>query len=165
MSEKKLTNESKHTFPTIEGSSLEGKEYSFPKGGDTAYSILLVAFWRSQQSEVDTWIPFLKNLEDKHQDVKFYEIPIISTGFIWMKSIIDGGMRAGIPDKSARERTITLYTYKKSLLKDMGVKKQDHIAVYLINREGDILWNQRGAFTTEKGKELTSRVTELPKSP
>ncbi len=148
-------------FPTLEGSNLEGKEYIIPKTLDKEYNIILMAFWRSQQKMVDTWAPFLSDLEEKYNNFKFYELPTISFGFMWMKPIIDGGMRAGIPNKNTRERTITIYLYKRSMLSDLEIESQKKIKVYLINREGDILWKSEGYFTEAKGKDL--KDTLLPK--
>ena len=78
-----------------------------------------------------------------------------------MRFMIDGGMRAGIPDRSVRERTITLYTNKPLFEKNLNIKSEDTIYLFLIRKNGEILWRSEGEFDAEKGEELSQLVKKL----
>ncbi len=148
-------------MPEIVGSNLEGREFRIPKTLDGEYNLVIFAFWRSQQTSVDTWIDFLQKMEYDYPKFRFYEIPTISFGYLWMKPIIDGGMRAGIPDLSARERTITLYLYKNNLLRDLNVSTQKKIHLYLVDREGKVYWQEVGDISNKKSNSLEETLITL----
>jgi hypothetical protein len=78
-----------------------------------------------------------------------------------MRFMIDGGMRAGIPDRSVRERTITLYTNKPLFEKHLNIKSEDTIYLFLIRKDGEILWRSEGEFDADKGEELTRTLKNL----
>lgn len=68
-------------------------------------------------------------------------------------------MRLGIPDRKAREVTITLYLDKPAFRKALAMRDEERIYVLLVNCKGDVYWQAEGAFTEEKGQGLR-RVLE-----
>ena len=84
----------------------------------------------------------------------YYELPTINRMGATRERLLDEGMRAGIPDKAARARTITLYTDKKAFQKALGIDGDDSIHAILIDRDGNVLWRAEGRFTEEKGRAL-----------
>ena len=128
-------------FPQLRGRNLEGEEKNIPE--DLGGAILILAFKQSQQSDIDSWRPSLK-------DHSVYEIPIINSAYRPMRRFIDGGMRSGISDKKIRENTITVYMRKKRLLELLDIS-DEHIHLYLVDENGEIKWRSEGAY--EKGKE------------
>ena len=47
-------------FPRVEGSNLEGKRFALPSDFEAEYNVVIVAFRREQQADVDSWLPFLR---------------------------------------------------------------------------------------------------------
>ncbi len=131
-------------FPEIEGRSLEDEAIALPGGLDGSLNLLAIAFHRTQQREVDTWIPLFRNLEDRVPELAGYEIPTISGGWKPLRWFIDGGMKAAIPDPLTRRRTVTVYGDVSRLTEGLGLPDRDRIAVILIDRSGEVFWMTRG---------------------
>ncbi len=145
-------------FPTISGSNLlrEKRNLSDDFAGDL--NVLLIAFQRWQQSLIDTWIPFARRLERMNSDVRYYELPTIQSMNRVSRMFINEGMRAGIPDPLARERTITLYLDKSAFRQALDLDDEDDIYILLVDRKGKVLWRAEGAFSKEKGDALAVAI-------
>jgi len=131
-------------FPTVEGVSLADAELTLPGDLKGERNLLAVAFHRSHQSEVDTWIPLFRELEESVPGLAAYEIPTISGGWKPVRRFIDGGMKAAIPDPLTRRRTVTVYGDVSRVTEGLGLPDRDRIAVVLVDRDGEVLWMTRG---------------------
>ncbi len=149
-------------FPTVTGKNLHGDRFTLPGDFTGSINIVLVAFQREQQPEVDTWLPLAKELEAEHPEfVRYWELPTISSGYKWMSFIIDNGMRSGIPDSTARERTITLYIDRHPMLKALEIPNTDEIEVFVLDADGYVRWRDRGSRTDAGTKGIRSAIGEL----
>jgi hypothetical protein len=90
--------------------------------------------------------------------VRYYELPTIQRLNVLARTFINEGMRAGIPDPTARERTITLYLDKAAFREALQLPGEDDIYVLLLDRQGQVLWRTEGSFASEKGDSLTAEV-------
>jgi hypothetical protein len=142
-------------FPEIEGKNLEFKSYKLPYDLEGKLNILLVPFQRWHQNLVNSWGPYLEKLTDRFPEVRFYEVPSLSRGYKLMSFMIDGGMRAGIPNTQVRERTITVYTDKSKFKKALEIPNEKTIYLFLVNKKGEILWRESGVYDDSKAEELT----------
>jgi hypothetical protein len=145
-------------FPTVSGANLQRKKLTLPQDFQGELNLVLIAFQQWQQTQVDTWIPFAKQLEEASLVMRYYELPIIQRLNTLARTFINEGMRAGIPDLVARERTITLYLDKKAFREALQLPGEDDIYVLLLDRQGRVLWRAEGAFTPEKGESLAAAV-------
>jgi hypothetical protein len=145
-------------FPTVSGSNLQRARLTLPQDFQGARNLVFVAFQQWQQAQVDTWIPFARQLEAAHPEVRYYELPTIQRLNSLARTFINEGMRAGIPDRVARERTITLYLDKEAFREALQLPGEDDICVLLLDRQGQVLWRAEGAFTPEKGDSLAAAV-------
>ncbi|MEO8337478.1 MAG: hypothetical protein ABI664_21055 [bacterium] len=152
-------------FPVVEGSNLEGRNMTLPAdfGGDL--NVVLVAFQRNQQAEVDTWTPTLKAMASGRPGLRVYELPTLGRRYRMIRGFIDGGMRRGIPDSTVRAATITLYIDKDSFKRPMGIESEDIIHVFLVERGGAIRWRGEGPYTPELGRQLAAAVAGIPEQP
>ncbi|MFW9948741.1 MAG: hypothetical protein ACFFKA_01280 [Candidatus Thorarchaeota archaeon] len=148
-------------FPDVSGQNLEKKKYNIPYDLEGELNLLIVPFQRWHQSLVDEWSVFLNNIEKLNDKFRYYEVPTLNSGYKVMRFMIDGGMRAGIPDVSVRERTITLYTNKPLFEKDLNIKSENTIYLFLIRKNGEILWRSEGEYDTQKGEELLETLENL----
>jgi hypothetical protein len=148
-------------FPKLEARSLEGAVVLLPDGLDGDPSVVLVAFKRWQQEQVDSWMPLLRQLEERLPGLEVYEIPALSRRWLPGRRFIDGGMRAGIPDARVRRGTLTVYTDIAALLEALELDSTSAIAVFVIARNGSIEWRCRGAFRQDHGERLTSAVEDV----
>ena len=147
-------------FPQVSGTNLERKRLNLPQDFEGRVNILFVAFQQWQQGEVNTWIPKAQELEAGYPDLRYYELPTIRPLNRLAQAFINGGMRAGIPDRLARQRTITLYLDKDAYRQALDLPDEDHIYVLLIDGAGHILWRERGTFTPEKGAALEAQIAQ-----
>ena len=143
-------DETSMRFPRVTGDNLNGKTYSLPGDLEGEKNLVIVAFHRSQQSDVDTWLPAAGELEERVDGFRYYEIPTIGKGYKVMRSWIDGGMRRGIPDVAQRGRTITLYIDKAPFKAELGIERENQIVAMLVNQGGEILWRAEGRRTADK---------------
>jgi hypothetical protein len=148
-------------FPHVEGRNLEGDRFMLPGDFGGAINVVLVAFKREQQHDVDTWMPLLKRIAEGNPDLRVYELPTLGRRYRLMRSFIDGGMRAGIPDRAVRAATVTLYIDKAPFRRALGLRDEDRIYVLIVDREGRVHWRTEGAFDAKAGVDLESTVLRL----
>ncbi len=147
-------------FPEIKGSNLEGRKFKLPQELDGKLNVVIMPFLREQQEIVDQWVFFLVDLVKKKPELRFYEVPTLQARDKYFQLAVDEAMRAGIPDKSARERTITIYTKREEFLTKLDIGGLDIIQIFLLNKDGRILWRSEGEFTEQKGIELQKVINE-----
>ncbi len=89
-------------------------------------------------------------------------MPTIDERNVLSRTFINEGMRAGIPDQTARERTVTLYIDTTAFRQATGIPGNDEVHILLVNRAGDILWRTTGNFDDEKGAGLMQVIEAAP---
>lgn len=134
--------------------SLQDEVVMLPGELEGRLNLLAVAFHRTQQRDVNTWIPLFRKLEDEVPGLAGYEIPTISGGWRPMRRFIDGGMKAAIPDPLTRRRTVTVYGDVGRVTRGLGLTGRGEIAVVLCDRKGKISWMARGPLPGEPPADL-----------
>lgn len=152
-------------FPTVSGRNLERDSVQLPRDLDGALNVLLIAFQRWHQSLVDTWVPFLQQMEHQRDDIRYYELPTIQQLNTFSRIFINEGMRAGIPDSTARQRTITLYLDKGAFREALDLPSEEDIYVLLVDNQGQVLWRVDGKLTPDKAESLRSAIEKTSTPP
>jgi hypothetical protein len=145
-------------FPIMTGIDLLGDDRAVPDSFQGTYNIVTVAFQREQQEQVNTWIEYATPLIKDNDTIRYYELPIIYEMSAMKRFWVNNGMRAGIPDADARERTITVYTERDTLINKMNWDK-DKITTYILDNNGNILWRKDGVFD-EKYKQEIEKIVQ-----
>jgi len=145
-------------FPEVEGSNLEKREFRLPADFEGEANLVFIAFRRPQQAEVETWLPFAKELVESHRGLRFYQLPTISIRGGMARYFINEGMRRGIPEQKAREVTITLYLEKEPFLQALDIPDEDSIHILLVGKEGRIHWRAEGSMTESSAAGLERAV-------
>jgi hypothetical protein len=145
-------------FPQVEGSNLLRSKLSLPADLEGELNILFIPFYQWHQNLVDGWVPLARQLERDYPGVFYYELPVIRSMNFLSRTFINEGMRAGIPDHTIRERTITLYLDKAAFRRALDIPGEDTITVLLVDRDGNIIWRDEGSYSTEKGAALTAAL-------
>ena len=148
------------TFPVIAAESLRGRSVKMPEQFKGARNLVLVAYQREQQADVDTWLAVIDSVTAGATDFAYYEIPTISSSAKWMRAMIDGGMKQGIPDRAQRDRTITLYLDVDWFRGQIGTAGNDGIAALLVDRAGNISARWYGRYTAEAGAQLRAALAD-----
>lgn len=146
-------------FPVVTSANLEGRTFTLPRDFEGELNVVFVAFERQQQGDVDSWVPFVKSLLARTPNAEYYEIPTIKRMIAPMRWMINRGMRGGIDDLGARERTITLYLDKEPFKRAIDISTEQEIHVLVVDREGRVRWRAAGAFSEDKGQGLSRALT------
>ena len=146
-------------FPQVSGSNLERQRYQLPADFAGEMNLVFIAFQQWQQHDVDTWLPLAQTLVEQYPTLHYYELPTIRPMNFIARSFIDGGMRSGIADRSAREATITLYINKGLFRQALNIPSENQIYVLLVDGNGDVVWMENGRFSTEKANTLQKIVS------
>ena len=149
-------------FPALEGRDLEMKTRALPGAFDGTRNLVLVAFQRWQQSEVDTWVEPAGRIAARDPGFKFFEVPALGAGYAWMRGFIDGGMRRGVPDPAARARTITLYLDKVPFRRALAIADETHVTALLLDERGRVIWRTTGPADDPKIRELEKALRRQP---
>jgi len=132
-------------FPVVNAETLEGNKTTVPDDAAGKVTLVAVAFLRENQPQLDSWLnPFYKRFGSR-DDVMFYEVPMISGGYRFMKMVIDGGMRGGLP-QFKHKHVVTMYGDVESYLQALSLDARSGHA-FLLDRDGRIRW-QGGGFAT-----------------
>lgn len=134
-------------FPNLWASNLEQRSLNLPGDLEGELNILFIPFVQWQQLLVNAWLPLATNLEELYPAVRYYELPVIQEMGESFEEVINAGMRAGIPDVEARERTITLFVNKPSFLESLGLTREDTVYVLLVDGSGNVVWRGEGGPT------------------
>jgi hypothetical protein len=146
-------------LPTVSGTNLNRQELEFPRDFRGDLNLVFVPFLQSQQAVINTWFPLADALEASFPEFAYYELPTIDQMSALSRTFINEGMRAGIPNAAARERTVTLYVDTGILMRALDIPSKRDVHVLLVDRRGSILWRTTGSFDAAKGRDL-ARVIE-----
>jgi hypothetical protein len=134
-------------FPVVKAKTLAGQEATVPDDAAGKVTLVCVAFLRESQSQLDSWLnPFYEKFGSR-ADIMFYEVPMISGGYKFMKPIIDGGMRGGLP-QFKHKHVVTMYGDVQSYQQALNIDPRNGHA-FLLDREGGIRWQKEGFSNAE----------------
>jgi len=140
------------TFPTVEASDLNKREVTLPQDLPAERTIVMMAFLREQQEDLNTWI-YGMELDEAFKN-QWVELPVLSRGARLFRGFIDGGMRSGITRIEDRARTITIYENRKKFLAPLEIEKTDRVYVMVVERNGDVLLTIEGTYTEEGAAQI-----------
>ena len=147
-------------FPQIRARNLEGLDVEVPDAFVGDRNIVAIAFHRSHQRLVDSWVPWFEQQAGSDPGLRFYELPTI--GRIWapVRNFIDGGMAAAIREPLILQRTLTIYGDVNRVTKPLGIEDRSTIALLLVDGSGHVLWRGGGAFAEPLAHDLETVFAE-----
>lgn len=148
-------------FPEVSAESLAGTKVSIPESARGNVTLVTVAFLRESQSQLDSWLGPFEQKFGGSEGYTFYEIPMIASGYKFMRFIIDGGMRGGIPQYK-HKNVVTMYGDVEKYMDALHLDPRYGYA-FLLDREGIIRFQGQGASTPETLKELFAMAGQLAK--
>lgn len=148
-------------FPRMVGTNLQRRKVVIPDELQGQANVVIIAFRRSQQEEVESWTPFLQGIERACSGLRYYELPTVRPMDAVSRVFISEGMRASIRDEAARERTITIHIDTRAFCQALDLPDESTIHVLLLDDRGQVRWSADGRFTPEKGLSLQGAINEL----
>ena len=153
-------NQSDTQFPIVTGYNLDRQELEFPRDFSGVVNLVFIPFQRNHQDIVDTWIPTIQQIEADFPGFIYYELPTLHSMSTLYRTFLNEGMRAGIPDSTSRQRTVTLYLDKERFKSALNIPSEGDIYLFLVNQQGEILWTTTGGYAQEKANQLVQYLQE-----
>ncbi|HBY86148.1 MAG TPA: hypothetical protein DEO86_09755, partial [Colwellia sp.] len=142
-------------FPSISGQTLEEKTMNIPEDFDNDFTLLLIGYKQNSQFDIDRW---LIGLDMTETNVPTYEIPTIQGLFPRMFStVIDNGMRAGIP-KPLWKGVVTVYNDGEKVQTFTGNDRPNNARVVLLTKGGSIVHFYDEGFSVNALNQLRSHL-------
>jgi hypothetical protein len=152
------TNPVGKRLPSISGQTLSRSKVRFPESLAGYPAVLLVAYRRGTQQDLDRWIGFISA---NAPEVVWYEVPAIPS-VIWrpLAGWIDSGMRSGVP-QDKWSRVVTLYEDAAKLRDFIGDNGRDLTHMVVLNSEGTVVWFNTNGYSEEAASELLRFLRSL----
>jgi hypothetical protein len=141
-------------FPSITADTLSKQTLHLPQDFGTADSLVVLAFERNQQKDLDTWAKPATDLAQASPQLRFYEIPVFPWRDVFYRWWLNTAMRSNTPDDVARRRTIPVYVNKEKFESSLQITTEKDITVVLLDKDGRVVWRSSGPWTEEKGRAL-----------
>jgi len=145
-------------FPRLEVRDLEGHRRVLPDDLPGPWDLVVLAFRRGQQAEVDRWGDLVRVAGI--DDLGFWEVPVIGRAWGPARGWIDGGMARAIPDRDVRIHTLTTYTDVSAVLGALGVAGTGRVIAVLV-AGGMVRWFAAGTARQAAIAELVDCVAEI----
>lgn len=140
-------------FPPLTSKDLAGRAVALPEGLPGEHTVLLIAFTREQQKDIDGWVAGL-HLDDGK--IPWLEVPVIDNPGAIGRWFIDSGMRRGIKNRDTWKHVVTLYTRKADLKNAIGVTTESTVYAMVVDRRGGILASVAGPYTAQGAAALNA---------
>jgi len=145
-------------FPSLAGHALSGRLVRIPEDLMGAPALLLCAYRRGTQTDIDRWSAFASR---ELPGLSVYELPVIP-GRVWrpLQGWIDGGMRGGVPPR-LWSRVVTIYDdggRARAFIGDGGGLRTQ---VVLLDAAGVVAFHDAGGFRDDAAELLTAAAASL----
>lgn len=142
-------------FPTLTGEFLTGREARLPEAAAGQVTLVMLGFTYASRMPVEAWADHVKPAFAGLDRATFYEVPVIGGLARMGRWFIDSGMRRGTP-KALHENVITVWG-KTDEWKALASVTDDKAAyLFLLGRDGRILWRHTGGFKEAAFAEMLS---------
>lgn len=145
-------------FPSVAGFALSGERMRFPEDVMGAPALLLCAYRRQTQADVDRWA---ESVARDLPGLIVYELPIIPA-LVWrpLQGMIDGGMRGGVPRRQWSS-VVTLYEQGGKARDFLGDEGGHRAHVVLLDAAGVVVFHDAGGFRESAAAGLAQAVERL----
>ncbi len=136
-------------FASMSARDLERRPRSLPEAFTGRWNLVMVAFLREHQEDVDTWTAWQSTVADEHPGFECYEVPMLAVRWLPMRRAIDGGMAYAVGDAAIKRRTLTVYTNVARAAHALDIDDTSVITALLVDDTGTIRWRAAGPATPE----------------
>ncbi len=144
------------TLPAVSASTLGKQVVQWPQGLPAERTLLLIAFSRSQQPDIESWVKGMQ-LKAMHAPA-WFEVPMINNPGRLGRWFIDNGMRRGIVSIEERAHVVTIYADKKAMMRQMGLTDETTVHAVVVDRDGKIHAHASGVFTLQAATDIRAKL-------
>ncbi len=144
-------------FPAVTGTALSGERVRLPRDLLGAPALLLVAYRRRAQDDVDRWAAFVRR---EAPGLRVLELPVIPA-LIWrpLQGWIDGGMRGGVP-RPQWSNVVTVYDDGAVVRDFVGDPGAPVASAVLLDAGGVVRAVEAAGFSEDAGRRLLAALTD-----
>lgn len=142
-------------LPVISSKDLSGRVLTLPADLPGERTLVLIAFQREQQANIDTWT---RGLALEHSELPWLELPVIDDPGAFARWFINGGMRRGIKDHALWQHVVTLYTNKAALKQGLNLSSEKDVYALVLDRQGRVLEHVAGDFSPDGAARLRAAL-------
>ena len=146
------------SFPSVAGQALSGETVRIPEDLLGAPALLLCAYRRGTQPDIDRWAAFAGR---EFPWLTVYELPIIPS-VVWrpFQGMIDGGMRGGVP-RGQWSSVVTLYEQGAKVRAFLGDGGGLRANVVLLDADGVVTFGETGGYREAGERALAQALRAL----
>lgn len=138
-------------LPNLVAQDLNEQSYQLPADLPAEKTLLLIAYKREQQANINTWID---GLQLKTSNLPWLELPVLEDYGSWFQWFVDNGMRRGIKGDYNRAKVVTVYTEKDAFNTSMAIPNEESIYACVVTRQGEVLHIEAGDYSKEASDRL-----------
>lgn len=148
-------------FPIVTGDTLNGDTVTLPEFFAGEYNLVIVPFDREQQESVIDWLPLAEDLQAEFDGLAFYSVGALPDLPAGVRLLISGGMTL-VLESDVRDVSILLYLEDQQLFADsLSASSLDETQLYILNQDGDVIWQASGSYNDDLADELRQQVAGL----
>ncbi len=148
-------------FPKIHGHDINGRRVNLPVDFGCGFNLVLIAYDRWHQDDVDTWLPLARRLEAEIPEFRVYKLARMQIKSLPMRKQHRKWMSNAISDMLTRSTTITTFTDIATFNQALNVPDEELISVVLADRAGNVYWKERGSCTNAKFLDFQHTLKKL----
>ncbi|MBD3193646.1 MAG: hypothetical protein GF317_01220 [Candidatus Lokiarchaeota archaeon] len=147
-------------FPRLKSKDLKNIPFSIPNNFSKNLNIIIIPFKKSILSNLTSWRSFLRTLSTELSFIALYEFPIYSNASKIKETIIKGKFKQNEYQKSELDNIIPFYVNKRRFKNNLAILDEKEVHIFLLNREGEILWRSYGKYNLDKAQDLKRKIIE-----
>jgi hypothetical protein len=137
-----------HRFPRMQVKNLSDEIRTLPADFPAERTLLLIAFQREQQDNLDDWSARLK-LRNPGSPA-WLELPVIDDPGALLRWFVDVGMKNGISDSFVRDRVFSIYAPREDFIRHLGLPGTQQVHLVVADPSGNVLCRVSGDWSEEK---------------
>jgi hypothetical protein len=144
-------------FPAVTGEAVDGTPFA---AGDLAglRTIAFAGFGIEHRGEVESWVPFLDPLLRSRSDLRGRLFAVLSPKPKVVRAMLLAALRKAVRAPEQRASTIVLFTDVNAFCGALGIADRTHLAVFVLDEAGAVVWRAAGAYSAELGASLTDAL-------
>jgi hypothetical protein len=140
-------------LPELTAKRLDQQRVVLPQGLMADRTLALVAYTRTQRTEIDSWIQGLSL--DQNSPIAWIRMPVINDpGSDTQRNEIENRMLQRHPTLQDRSRLVPVFTDREAFVRAAGITSSDHASILVLNRDGKVLARAEGQFDEDKAQAL-----------
>jgi hypothetical protein len=149
-------------FPALTGETLDDVKKSIPSSTKGKYTIICMAYSSDSENDLRSWLQpaydkFIGQTELMGYDVNLYFIPM----FTGLNIAGAGKAKKNLKEETDKELQpyVLFYTGEiDAYKKELGMDKKDVPYIFVLDKEGKIVYATNGVFTEKKMDELEDKL-------